>query len=139
MRFDPALCSDDAIARMVHAFHASVRQDDRLGSVFDAHIADGPTHLARMVDFRLSVLLGSGRCGGTPMPAHQALPQLDPALFARWLRLFEATTQAVRGPAMKARADELAGRIAQSLWLGWQTANRPQAAARGLEGTHHVC
>ncbi|MHB1667113.1 MAG: group III truncated hemoglobin [Thiomonas sp.] len=139
MRLDPALCSEDAIARMVHAFHASVRQDDRLAPVFDAHIADWPTHLARMVDFWTSVLLGCGRYSGTPMPAHQALPQLDPALFARWLQLFEATTQAVCEPAMKARADELARRIAQSLWLGWQMANRPRAAARGLGDARHVC
>ena len=138
MRLDPAQCSEDDIARMVHAFYGRVRQDERLGPVFDAHIADWPGHLAKMVDFWSSILLGSGRYGGTPMPAHQALPELEPALFDRWLALFQATTQAVCRPAMKARADQLAGRVAQSLWLGWQMANRPQALARDLEETQHA-
>ena len=138
MKLDPAQCNGDVITRMVHAFYTSVRQDDRLAPVFDAHIADWTTHLARMVDFWTSILLGSGRYSGAPMQVHQALPERDPALFARWLRLFEATTQAVCEPAMKARADELARRIAQSLWLGWQMANRPQHLARDLEETQHA-
>ena len=138
MKLDPAQCKGDVITRRVHAFHTSVPQDDRLDPVFDAHIADWTAPVARRVDVWTFILRGSGRCSGAPMQVRQAMPELDPALFARRLRLFEATTQAACEPVMKARADELAGRIAQRLWLGWPMANCPQALVRASEETQHA-
>jgi hemoglobin len=66
------------------------------------------------------------------MPVHQALPELSPQLFARWLELFHATTAEICGAAMRERADLLAERIAQSLWLGHQMAHAPTHVARDL-------
>ncbi len=132
MRLDPTLCDEATISRMVHSFYGHIRQDDLLGPVFGLHIQDWTQHLAKMVDFWSSVLLGTRRYRGTPMPVHQALPELSPQLFARWLELFHATTAEVCGAAMRERADLLAERIAQSLWLGHQMAHAPTHVARDL-------
>ena len=57
------------------------------------------------------------------MPKHAALPGLRPPLFERWLQLFEATTSAQPNEALRQRANELARRIAESLWCGYQLYN----------------
>jgi hemoglobin len=100
---DPELCREDEIVTLVHRFYASVRRDPALGPVFDAHVADWDHHLAKMCDFWSSVLLGTARYRGTPMPKHVKLPALTPALFRRWLELFHATTQALGNPGLQAR------------------------------------
>jgi hemoglobin len=125
--------SEAEIHQLVHSFYSRVRSDELLGPVFERHIADWTPHLARMVDFWSSVLLGTRRYHGTPMPAHQALPELNPGLFRRWLELFSETTTETCSPELGARADQLAGRIAQSLWLGHQLAHAPDALPRALE------
>lgn len=122
---NPELCREDEIVTMVHRFYASVRDDAALGPVFDAHVADWDRHLCRMCDFWSSVLLGTTRYRGTPMPTHARLPDLSPALFRRWLELFHATTQTLGNDALQQRADALAERIAQSLWYGYQLFHVP--------------
>ena len=121
----PDICTEDEIRTLVHAFYASIHSDAELGPIFGAHVADWDRHLAKMVDFWSSVLLGTARYRGTPMPAHCALPKLTPALFQRWLALFHATTRTLGNASMQARTDELAARIAQSLWYGYQLFNVP--------------
>ena len=54
------------------------------------------------------------------MPKHAALPGLNAQLFQRWLALFRQTTATLGNDAMAERANELAGRIAESLWYGYQ-------------------
>lgn len=122
----PDLCDEDDIVRLVHGFYAKVRDDARLGPIFDAHIKDWDSHLAKMVDFWSSTLRGTARYRGTPMPAHVALPDLAPELFRRWLELFAETTEELDHALLKARADELAVRIAQSLWYGYQLHRDPE-------------
>lgn len=119
------LCSEDDVTRLVHGFYAKVRDDATLGPFFDAHITDWDHHLAKMVDFWSSTLRGTARYRGTPMPKHAALPGLDPQMFERWLSLFRETTMALGNPAMRERADDLAARIAQSLWYGYQMSREP--------------
>lgn len=121
----PELCTETEIHALVHAFYAAVRHDADLGPIFDAHVADWDRHLARMVDFWSSVLLGTARYRGTPMPLHCALPDLRPELFQRWLAIFRDTTRELGNAAMQAQADVLAQRIARSLWFGYQLANVP--------------
>ena len=116
----PDLCTEEEVHRLVHGFYAQVRQDPELGPVFDAHIQDWDPHLAKMVDFWSSALRGTARFRGTPMPKHVALPELNAGLFRRWLALFATTTASLGNPAMQQRADELAHRIADSLWFGWR-------------------
>jgi hemoglobin len=129
----PELCTEAEIHTLVHTFYASIRHDRVLGPIFDAHVRNWDVHLAKMVDFWSSVLLGTARYRGTPMPAHCALPQLRPELFQRWLALFRDTTQAVGNAPMQAQADELAQRIARSLWYGYQLFNVPGTMPEELD------
>ncbi|MCW5732134.1 MAG: group III truncated hemoglobin, partial [Alphaproteobacteria bacterium] len=82
------------IRRLVETFYGRIRQDELLGPIFDARIANWPAHLARMCDFWSSVALMSGRYHGQPMAAHIRLP-VDDGHFAHWLGLFEAVAREV--------------------------------------------
>ncbi|SEP72966.1 hemoglobin [Solimonas aquatica] len=126
---DPTLCTEEEIARLVHAFYARVRQDEALGPIFNAHVDDWPHHLAKLVDFWSALLRGTGRFDGAPMPKHAALPDLRPALFQRWLELFRETAAEQENQAMAQQACEMAGRIAQRLWAGYQVSRGQQPEA----------
>lgn len=128
----PDLCTEEEITRLVHDFYARVRHDPALGPIFGEHVHDWDTHLARMVDFWSSALRGTARFRGTPMPKHVALPGLSAGLFGRWLELFGETTQALGNAPMRERANELAQRIAESLWYGYQVGRQGSALPQGL-------
>jgi hemoglobin len=53
-------------------------------------------------------------------------------MFHRWLALFDETVRGIGNPAMQARANELARRIAESLWFGYQMHRDPQRIARSM-------
>lgn len=125
MHLQPSEAHEAEIHRLVHVFYASVRRDPLLGPVFERYIQDWPCHLAKMVDFWSSILVGTKRYRGTPLPAHQALPELDAPMFTHWLELFSDATESTCSTELGARARQLAGRIAQSLWLGHQMAHSP--------------
>ena len=116
----PDLCTEDEVHQLVHAFYARVRDDERLGPIFERHVHDWDTHLAKMVDFWSGALRGTARFRGTPMPKHVALPGLSADLFRQWLTLFRETTGTLPNAAMGERANDLAERIAESLWYGYQ-------------------
>lgn len=121
----PELCTDEEVADFVRKFYAKVRRDDLIGPVFNARIEDWDHHLALLTDFWTSILRGTGRYSGTPMQKHVALPELNPAMFERWLSLFDETLAAQPNAALRERATGAAQRIAQSLWYAWQMGNRP--------------
>lgn len=127
MATPPSLCTEDDIRRLVHEFYARVRQDERLGPVFDRHVDDWDHHLARLVDFWSSILLRTARYSGTPMAVHGALPELSAELFQHWLALFRRTAEEQPNQAMAERACAAAARIAQSLWMGYQIQQAPDA------------
>jgi hemoglobin len=126
----PDLCTEEEVHRLVHGFYAQVREDPLLGPIFDTHVHDWTPHLAKMVDFWSSALRGTARFRGTPMPKHVALPGLSVELFQRWLTLFRRTTAGLGNPAMQERADELAHRVADSLWYGYQISHGADLTAR---------
>lgn len=126
------LCTEDEIRFLVHSFYSRVRDDAALGPIFDAHVKDWDTHLAKMVDFWSSTLRGTARFRGTPMPKHMALPGLSADLFRRWLALFDQTTAALANAPMRERANDLARRIAESLWYGYQMSRGTDALPQGL-------
>ena len=128
----PEFCTEDEVTRLVHTFYAGVRRDDVLGPIFETHVDDWPHHLAKLVDFWSAILRGTARYRGTPMPKHAALPGLEPTMFQRWLTLFRETTTEIGNAAMKARADAMAERIAQSLWYGYQLHRDPDASPASL-------
>lgn len=123
----PDLCTEEEVTRLVHAFYGGVRQDAVLGPIFEAHVLQWDRHLATMVDFWSGALRGTARFRGTPMPKHAALPGLDVQLFQRWLALFRQTTATLGNDAMAERANELAARIAESLWYGYQVSQADRA------------
>jgi hemoglobin len=114
------LCTEEEITRMVYSFYDKVRHDEVLGPIFNRHVANWDAHLPTMVDFWSSALRGTARFRGAPMPRHAALPGLSIELFQRWLMLFGQTTNALPNAALGERAKDLAKRIAQSLWYGYQ-------------------
>ena len=115
------LCTEEEIVQLVYGFYDAVRGDAVLGPIFNQHVKNWDTHLPVMVDFWSSALRGTARFRGSPMPKHAALPDLSLELFQRWLGLFRETTAALPNAALAARANDLAKRIAQSLWYGYQT------------------
>ncbi len=129
---DPTLCTEEDITRLIHAFYARVRKDKMLGPIFDEHISDWNLHLARMVDFWSSILRGTDRFSGTPMPKHIALPDLNAKLFQQWLNLFHKTAAEQSNQAMAEQACAMADRIARSLWMGYQINHHPGVMPVGL-------
>lgn len=105
------------IERLVRAFYARVREDDLLGPIFDARIADWEPHLQRMCAFWSSVALMTGVYHGQPMPKHMPLP-IDARHFDRWLALFAETARQICPPAAADHFIERAQRIAESLEMG---------------------
>lgn len=127
------LCTEEEVKVLVHAFYARVRQDEVLAPIFNARIDDWDHHLDKLVAFWSSVLRRTGRYTGNPMQKHAALSELRPELFERWLKLFGEVAEAQPNRRMAGQARALAGRIAQSLWLGYQMSRDPETIPRGLD------
>jgi hemoglobin len=108
-----------SIATLVHEFYQGVRADPELGPVFDAAIDDWEPHLARMVEFWSTTMLGTKSFQGNVYGKHMALPGVQPAHFQRWLVLFQATADRLFEPAVAQEFRLVASRIAQSLQYGF--------------------
>jgi hemoglobin len=108
---------DEALIRaVVDEFYARARQDDVIGPVFNRVIdgPDWPAHLATIADFWSSMLLGTGRYNGRPMPKHMAIPELSDAHFMRWLRLFRETATELCPPDIATLFIERSERVGNS-------------------------
>jgi hemoglobin len=130
---DPQLCTEEEIATLVQRFYARVRRDPQLGPLFNTRIHDWPAHEAKLCEFWSSALRGTRRFRGTPMPVHAALPGLSAELFGHWLQLFDATAATLANTALRERVTDLAHRIADSLWYGYQLANPNADTPAGLQ------
>jgi hemoglobin len=106
------------IGRLVRAFYARVRRDERLGPIFAHHISgDWGPHLEKMTDFWCAVILKNGAYQGRPVPAHLKLKEVVEGDFDIWLGLFRETAGELCEPDVAAVFIERAERIAQSLKL----------------------
>lgn len=78
------------VAALVHAFYRDVRADALLGPLFEHAIpGDWEPHLARMVEFWCTVLLGTRSFRGDVLHKHVALKALIRGEhFSRWLTLW---------------------------------------------------
>jgi len=112
--------SDESIGAVIEAFYKKVRRDSALGPVFSRAIADHewPEHLAVIRDFWSSVMLKTGRYKGNPFAAHLSIESISPALFGRWLALFEETCREHLAPDIAAELHGRAVAIADSLQAG---------------------
>ena len=122
------------IDHLVETFYARIRDDEMLGPIFDARVADWPAHLARMKAFWRSVLHNSGEFSGNPMLKHMIIPGIGLAHFSHWLDLFYAT---LRDLEPHPEATELVGgrarMIADSLLTGIETQRSGLSGARAGE------
>lgn len=106
------------IARLVERFYGEIRQDQRLGPIFDKRLAGRwELHLAKMQMFWQSVLLRNGAYKGKPLPAHLALKELVPGDYPAWLSIFRPVALDVFGPQAGPLVVDCAERIAQNLQL----------------------
>lgn len=81
------------IMPVLSRFYARVRNDPDLGPVFNTVVTDWAEHLQRLEDFWSSLMLTSGRYKGNPVAMHVIhAHQIQPHMFARWLELWEETT-----------------------------------------------
>lgn len=104
------------LTALVEQFYAQVRVDPVLGPVFNKAIADWPAHLRKLSAFWSSVMLGSGRYKGQPVPAHMRhRAEIDPAMFERWLGLWESSAQVCLPPPAASAVVAKARLIASSL------------------------
>lgn len=120
------------VARLVDQFYGRVRDSDLLGPIFAKVVGDDwDPHLATMKRFWSSVVLGTGRYHGRPVPAHTKLDGVTPEHFAVWLGLFrETVTEVAEVPATVEVFMEKANRIARSLQLAmWGGRGRPRHPA----------
>ena len=111
---------DETIIRsLVHGFYAKVRQDSKIGPVFNHVIGDDwDHHLAKMCDFWSSVMLLTGIYKGNPLVAHMRLKMVRPEHFERWLELFRQTAAELCTPEVAALFIAKAEHIARSFQLG---------------------
>lgn len=114
------LLDEATLTELVGRFYARVRRDDLLGPVFAAAIGDWNAHLHKLVAFWDTVINGTGRYRGSPMAAHAAhAGAITPAMFDRWLALWDDTTARVldaeRAALLQARARTMATAIARAL------------------------
>ena len=111
--------TEEELRELVDRFYARVREDAALGPIFDEAIDDWPGHLEKLAGFWSSVMLTSGRYKGNPMAAHlRHRERITPALFDRWLALWNETAAEVMEPTAAAALQAKAARIAESLQLG---------------------
>lgn len=114
--------TEENIARLLALFYGRVRLDPDLGPVFARAVgttdAEWTPHLARIADFWSSLMLHSGKYHGDPFSAHMRLPDLQPAMFDRWLTLFGESCTELFEPDVADALRERAERIARSLRLG---------------------
>lgn len=111
----------DQISNLVDQFYNKVRDNDRLGPLFQDRIdengGDWEPHLAKMKKFWASVLLKTGEYKGQPVVVHNGLSNLRETDFLLWLQLFHATLDEVMEPGARQPVFDNARRIAQSLYL----------------------
>ena len=112
----PAGLDEAMIAAVVNRFYDDAKRDPILGPVFTRVIPPEawPHHLATIADFWSSMLLGTGRYAGRPMPKHMAIPEISDAHFMRWLALFRRTATELCPPEIATLFIERSERIGNS-------------------------
>ena len=112
-RLVPPDLDEAMVAAVVSAFYGKARQDPIIGPVFNRVVpADyWPQHIETITDFWSSMLLGTRRYVGRPMPKHIAIPELTDAHFQRWLTLFGETATELCPPHIAALFIDRAERI----------------------------
>jgi len=117
------------VSRLVDDFYGRVREDDALGPIFDSRVKDWGEHLAQMKRFWRSILFSTGEFFGNPMLKHMMIPEIDRALFDRWLSLFGDTLDTLGDADAREHVHSRARMIAGSLLNGVESFRRSHAAS----------
>ena len=114
-----SVITEGALAALIPAFYAKVQQDLLIGPIFNRAIDDWEAHFTQLQAFWSSVMLGTGRYHGRPLPAHiKHGDAISPAAFERWLQLWRESTNELLTPRAAEAMQEKAARIAESLTMG---------------------
>lgn len=108
---------DTFIDLMVEDFYTRVRQESRLGPIFEGAIGQNwESHLPKMKAFWGAIIFSDSRFNGSPVKTHQGLSNVAPDDFEIWLKLFRETLDDI-APTEEAKAflTTRAERIAESL------------------------
>ena len=111
------------IDRVVATFYGMVRDDPSLGPVFATHVADWPTHEAKIARFWRNAILFERGYDGNPMQIHMAAGNVRPPQFAIWLDLFDQVLHAELPNETADAWSALAHRIGRGLRYGLETYN----------------
>jgi len=107
---------EEIIEQMVGRFYRRIRDNDRLGPIFDHVIGENwNPHLHKMESFWESITMMTGRYKGKPMVAHMKLKGVTPDDFKLWLELFRETAHETCPPDIAAVFIAKAENIARSL------------------------
>jgi hemoglobin len=91
------------LKELVDAFYLDVRSDPLLAPAFNGVIGEHwDVHLPRMVEFWITVLLGTKSFRGNVLAKHMALDAMTETQFMRWLTLWHKNTSALL-PAAEAQ------------------------------------
>lgn len=119
MQFDHV--TDESIGVLIRSFYAKVRHDSQLGPIFEGAIGSNwDNHISKMCDFWGAAMRISRRYSGDMLTAHRRVKRLQPALFGRWLELFQQTVAelftAEAGAALCDRARKTAHNLQLALF-----------------------
>lgn len=134
---DVSAIDEAGLARLVDAFYNRVRTDPQLGPIFSGAISDWPQHIEKLTDFWSSVMLGTGRYKGRPVPTHlKHRDAITTTMFERWLALWQQTTDELLPASAAAALQSKAARIAESLQLAmfFQLRTEPGVDRSGCRG-----
>ena len=120
--------TEEEIERVVAAFYTRVRAHHLLGPVFGAHVADWPSHEAKIARFWKGSILHLPGYEGSPMMAHRRAGDVEAGHFPVWLGLFDDTLRRELDPLQAAAWSALAHRIGQGLRQGVEDIGRPKGA-----------
>jgi hemoglobin len=109
------------IDQVVATFYGLVRDDPSLGPVFAAHVADWPSHEAKIARFWRNAILFERGYGGNPMQIHMAAGNVRPPQFAIWLGLFDQVLHAELPNETADAWSALAHRIGRGLRYGLES------------------
>lgn len=110
------------VSFLVNTFYAKVREDEFIGPIFNAHVADWPEHLEKLADFWESNLFRIPKFRGNPPAAHQRVDDAEgysitQEHFGKWLQLwFETINEHFEGERATL-AKDLARRMSTHLFL----------------------
>ncbi len=118
----------DKVAHVVHDFYSKLLADPQL-AIYFKHIQDLPAHEAHITEYWWTAM------GGRP-DAHRPFDmvgrhknmQLDPALFARWLDLFDAAMVAHLEPELASQWSQMTHAIGGNLQRILGVAEQPPEA-----------